>query len=507
MKVVLIRPPKYIIEGAYVYPPLPPLGIALIAGTLKAAGHFVKCIDGFGEAPQQFVTDEDIPVYSDRVLSNYRLIANGLSFQEIADRIPANVDVIGISAMFSINWPLDRALIKFLAKKFPKAKIIAGGESITGMAETCLKQVDSLYACVLGEGEETIIDLLNAIAQNRTLHSVDGIAFKDENGKVIKTSPRKRIRKIDDIPFPDWSDLPVYNYQKFVVVPNEKPRISLAVLATRGCPYECTFCTSPDMWGTRYFMRSPDNVIAEIEYMKETYGATHFEFYDLTAIIQKKWIVEFAQKIVEKNLKITWKIPGGTRSEAIDEEVAYWLKNSGCYFITYAPESGSPRLLKKIKKKVHLPSILRSVRDSKKQGMIVYLNMILGLPEETHLDIWKTMWFLFKCKLNGVDDVPIAFYRPYPGSHLFNELLKEGQITLDNDDFLIDSLFLIDTLINHQNYNKNVSDFWYKIYKPLVYFSFYGVDYIINPGKILRTLRNISEKNYESEMERKLAFK
>lgn len=506
MKIALIRPPKYMIEGTPSIPIIPPLGIALIAAVIKEAGFEVQAIDAIAEAPKQY-QKEYIPVNSKRIPEGYNLITMGLSFSEIALRIHKDVDAIAVSAMFSINWPADRALINYLSKIFPKAIFIAGGESITGMAEQCLKQVKALRVCVLGEGEETIIDLLSSLQAEKKLNEVPGIMFKDEENNIFKTIIRERIRHVDKVPFPAWELFPIQNYQRHMVFPGEEPRITLSILATRGCPYECTFCTSPDMWGTRYFMRKPENVVAEIEHAKENFGATNFEFFDLTAIIQKRWIIEFAKLLVEKNLSVTWKIPAGTRSEAIDQEVTYWLKKSGCYFITYAPESGSPRLLNLIKKKVSLPNIMQSMKYAKNEGMVVYINMILALPDENHLDVWKTFLFLIKCRLAGVDEMPFALFRPYPGSALFNRLISEGKIQVDNDDYVIDSLFIIDTLTEHQYYNTSISPFWYKIYMTLTYFAFYGVHYLRSPKKILRTIRNISDKNYETEMEKKLAFR
>jgi len=505
MKVCIIRPPKFMIEGTPVIPVIPPLGIALVAAALRDIGHDVKCIDAIAEDPHSFHY-EDIPVNSTKERPGYRLISMGLSFEDIASKIPDDTDVIGISAMFSINWPLDRALLKFLGKRFPNTFFIAGGESTTGMAEQCLKQVDKLNACVLGEGEDTVIELMEALKSGIELSAVPGIIFKDKNGTIVKTAPRARIRNVDKIPVPAWDLFPVENYQRHAVIPGETPRITLSILATRGCPYKCTFCTSPDMWGTRYFMRKPENVVAEIEFVKEKYGATNFEFFDLTAIIQKRWIISFAKLLVEKNLNVTWKIPAGTRSEAIDEEVTYWLKKSGCYFITYAPESGSPRLLEIIKKKVSLPNIMQSMKYAKKQEMIVYINMIMALPDETHTDIFKTFWFLLKCKIAGVDEMPFAIFRPYPGSALFDRLLQEGKIQVDNDDYVIDSLFIIDTLTEHQYYNTKIHPFWYKIYMALAYTAFYGFDYIKDPAKIIRMIHNISEKKFDTELERKLSF-
>jgi radical SAM superfamily enzyme YgiQ (UPF0313 family) len=495
------------IHGTQPIPIIPPLGLALIAAVIKTAKHDVIAIDAIAEAPNQF-QDEDIPLYINySKIKGFKLISMGLSFDEISQKIPLDIDVIAISSMFSINWPLDRALMNFLSKKFPNAFFVSGGESTTGMAAQCLKQVPALKACVLGEGEETIVDLLSAIELGRDLSEVQGIIFKNSSHEIIKNAPRPRIKNINDVPFPAWEYLPIENYQKHQINPDEEPRITLSIMATRGCPYTCTFCTSPDMWGTRYYMRTPENVIAEIEYVKENFGATNFEFFDLTAIIKKDWIIAFSKLLIEKNLGITWKIPAGTRSEAIDAEVAYYLKKSGCYFITYAPESGSPRLLKLIKKKVSLKGIMQSVTDSKSEGMIVYLNMILGLPDETHSDILKTLVFMAKAKLAGVDDMPLAVFRPYPGSALFDRLVKEGQLDVDKDDYVVDSLFIIDSLKEQQIYNKSVSKFWYKIYVPLAYASFYGIELLLKPIKGLKSIRKLLANNIDSELKRKLTRK
>lgn len=504
MKVCIIRPPKYMIHGTRPISIIPPLGLALIAASIKAAKHDVIAIDAIAEAPNQF-QDEEIPLNINcSKTKGFKLISMGLSFDEISQKIPLDVDVIAISSMFSINWPLDRALVNFLSKKFPNAFFVSGGESTTGMAEQCLKQAPALKACVLGEGEETVVDLLNAIEVGRDLAEVQGIMYKNTSHEIIKTVPRARIKNLNDIPFPAWELLPIENYQKHQINPDEEPRITLSIMATRGCPYICTFCTSPDMWGTRYYMRTPENVIAEIEYVKEKFGATNFEFFDLTAIIKKDWIIVFSKLLIEKNLGITWKIPAGTRSEAIDAEVAYYLKKSGCYFITYAPESGSPRLLKLIKKKVSLKSIMQSVVDSKSEGMIVYLNMILGLPDETHADIWKTFVFMAKAKLAGVDDVPLAVFRPYPGSALFERLVKDGELDVDTDDYVVDSLFIIDSLKGQQIYNKSISKFWYKIYVPLAYVSIYVVELLLNPKKLFAFVKKLWTKDVDSEFKRKL---
>jgi radical SAM superfamily enzyme YgiQ (UPF0313 family) len=512
MNTCLIVPHRLIVDG-YIYPEAyPPLGLALIAGTLKNAGHRVTVIDAIGEAPVQHnIFNHNIK--SKKLPENKSLFTLGLSSEQITARIPADTEVIGFSCMFSFNWLAAREMINYISSKFPDVKFIAGGEHVSGSPEQCLRDCPSLSACVIGEGEETVLHLLQAFEKNAGLSSVESIVYQ-QNGNTIKTARRTRLKNLEEIPFPAWELFPVHNYQNHKRSDESKEsETSLPLLATRGCPFICTFCTSPDMWGTRYYMRSPQHVIAEIEYLKTTFNATIIEFFDLTAIIKKDWIIEFCKLLLERNLNIGWRIPAGTRSEAIDAEVAYYLKKSGCYQITYAPESGSPRLLKLIKKKVNLNNMLRSIKDSKEQGMIVYLNMIMGLPDETHLDIWKTTWFLIKCARLGVDNVPLHMFRPYPGSVLFDRVLKENKIQVDNDDYLVDSLFTIVTSFENPGdkwqityYNNNLSKGWYEFYYRAMLICFYASGYILRTSNIIKSAQNILSDNYKNSFERKLAM-
>ncbi|MCF8256202.1 MAG: B12-binding domain-containing radical SAM protein [Flavobacteriales bacterium] len=503
LRICLIRPPKLMVEGTVRMESHPPLGLALVGAALRDAGHDVSAIDGISEILDQY-NRENIELIGTALPAGVNFVTMGLSFSQIEERIPPGVDIIAISSMFSINWPADRALIAYLRTKRPEAVFIAGGESTTGMSEAVMRQSPALLACVLGEGEETATELVNAIEQGTDLSDVKGLLFRASDGTFVKTPPRSRIRNVDEMPIPAWDLLPVGNYQRHTVIPGETPRKTLALMATRGCPYQCTFCTSPDMWGTRYYMRSPMNVINEIEYVRDRYGVTNFEFYDLTAIIQKKWIIEFAGLLISRNVNITWKIPAGTRSEAIDAEVADHLYRSGCYFITYAPESGSPALLRKIKKKVSLPSILESMAHTKGQDMQVWLNMILALPDETHADVWKTLWFLVKCRLRNVDEVSIAIFRPYAGSALFDRLVAEGTVSVDDDSHIVESILIISGLSDQRIYNPQISRPAYKVYAVLCHLAFYGTGYIIEPVRLVRAVTNLFTGNHDNQWEKRL---
>src|SRR5690606_7555506 len=126
----------------------------------------------------------------------------------------------------------------------------------------------------------------------------------------------------------------------------------------------------------RWISRDVEAVIAEIKLYVSRYGMNHIDFYDLTAVINKKFMVSFCQRLIEENLNLTWSMPSGTRSEALDQEVLSLLYQSGCTKLTYAPETGSERVAQLIKKRVNLNNMLKSMRTAVKEGIIVKANMV-----------------------------------------------------------------------------------------------------------------------------------
>ncbi|MCZ2393077.1 MAG: B12-binding domain-containing radical SAM protein [Chitinophagales bacterium] len=445
MKITLIRPPKVSVKDAPMVRPHPPLGLSLIAGVLKKAGHKVKLIDA---APYDTVYPFREKIFTEEKGSIRDIIIKGLSYEDIIARIPHDVEMVGVSCMFTTDWISDRSLIEHIKIKFPKAIIVSGGEHMTAIPEISLKQCPSLQIAIIGEGEDTILDLVDAIEQGKNLENVKGIVYKNENNEIIVNPRRARMVDIRNTPYPAWEELDLTLYPK-----HTGNTATLPILATRGCPFQCTFCSSPIMWGTKYIMRTPEEVITEMRYNIEHFHTNSFDFFDLTAIIKKNWVIEFAKLIKEEKLTIFWRIPAGTRSEAIDEEVTKALFESGCRFITYAPESGSVRLLKEIKKKVNLENLKQSMTFSKKNGLAVYSNMMIALPEETFYDQLQTMKFLMQLAKIGVDDIALAFYRFYPGSQLFHEAVEKKVLDPNKDDYIIDNINNFNRFIQSNPYS------------------------------------------------------
>lgn len=502
MQVVLIRPPQFIFRQSFAMNSTPPLGLAFVAAAIKAAGYRLTVIDAIGEAPMQ-INPVEFSINSRQQFKADNYATVGLSITEIIRQIPPDVRVIGISSMFSNNWLSDRHVIETVGKHFPNAVIVAGGESISAKPELWLQQTQELNVCVIGEGEETIVDFLSTVQKGEPLDSVEGIVYKVD-GDSIKTNPRrKRVRNIDELPLPAWEFFPLENYEKHEVKWSVTKRKSLPVMATRGCPYECTFCSSPHMWGTRYYMRSPQHVADEIESLQQKYRVGNFDFFDLTAIINRKWIIEFADEVQKRKLDITWQLPAGTRSEAIDEQVAKALRLSGCTDVTYAPESGSERMLDLVKKKVSLRKMLKSMSYANKEGLHIFINMILGLPDEKHSDVWKTAWFMVRCSWVGVHELGTAKFHPYPGSILFERLVKEGKIDLSTDDFFLNAISIA-AWKRSDYYNNNIKDVYYRLYFPLMYFIFYFTNFLFRPSRLWNIFKNIVNRKYSTRSERAL---
>ena len=489
--VSLIRPPTLVAKWAHTTPTCPPLGLAYLAGALAKAGHSVHAVDAVGAAPQSYVPTPDP-----------RFLSHGLDLESIVQRVQADTTVIGVSIMFSHEWPWIRDLLALLRGRFPDALIAAGGEHVTALPEFSLDECQAIDVIVVGEGEETFCDLIAAHEAGAALESVEGIFYRTDDG-AAETPARKRIRAIDDIPEPDWTIFPLeaYLHNGFGFGVNRGR--SMPILATRGCPYQCTFCSNPTMWGTRWVARSPQQVFDEMMAYKKTYKIDNFDFYDLTAIVKKDWVVKFTDIILESGEKFTWQLPSGTRSEAIDEEVSDRLYATGCRNMSYAPESGSMKTLVRIKKKIKLGPMKKSMRDAVRKNINCKANIIIGFPDETHRDIWQTLWFSMQMAAIGVHDMSISPFSPYPGSELFDDMRADGKIpTLDDHYFF--SLASYTDITSTQSCSEHVSNRALGIYRILGMAAFYMVSYLARPSRMFVTLRNDFREHQESRLEMSL---
>ncbi len=494
MNVCLIRPPEAIaLNSASCNKPILPLGLAYLASALLKSDFNVQVIDSVGLAPNKY-----------ELFFNKKVRLLGLDQNEIINLIDSNSSMIGVSIMFSHNWPHVRELLNKIKQRYPKIPLVLGGEFATAMPEICFEE-SPIDVLATGEGEETIIELAKTFSSGSPeLDTINGIRYRKDE-QILINERRNRILNIDAIALPAWHlfNIDVYKENQFESgFRIEDAQAIMPMLATRGCPYSCTFCTSPNMWTTKYVTRNPKLVVDELEYNVKTYGVTNFPFQDLTAIIQKKWIVEFCEEIIKRDLKISWQLPSGTRSEVIDDEVADLLFKSGMKEMGYAPESGSDEIRKHIKKKVKAESLYASVRSAVKHKLKVQVFFIVGFPNETRKDVWKTIKMSAKMAWLGVQDVGMNHYMPLPGTEQLEKEFETGWAKTIGDDFYMIPLFGHSLKMeNWRKANKQFSSFELSLYVMFGFAMFYSVSFLRHPGKFFQFVGGLNSKTDTSRVQ------
>lgn len=465
----------------------PSLGVAYLLGSLKEHGHEVSAIDAFGEDVNRFA-----------VITNSRskgILINGIGAEQIVSMIPKRTDVIGLTCMFSNEWLYTKYIINRIKLNFPKVPIIAGGEHITAESYRSMISTPALTACSLGEGEETINELVDTLVAGKSLADIRGIAYFDENGNYRKTERRLRIRHLDDIALPSWEELPVENYLQAGLGNGTLQRRALPMLASRGCPYTCTFCSSASMWGIRWVSRNPKLVVDEIKLYIARYGINHIDFNDLTTVINRKWIIDFCQLLISEDLGITWSLSSGTRSEALDQEVLGYMKRAGIERITYAPESGSEKTLQRVKKKVDLDNMTRSIRASVKVGIYSRANLIFGLPDQTVFEALQSVAFATKLCVLGMYDIACMCFAPYPGSELFERMIREGRIRTDDayDEFLINNLTT--KITGMRSWSEHIPSWSMPLWTIGTTMLFYSFQFLLRPHRFFKMVYRLVKNN------------
>ncbi len=495
MKIALIHPPVFLnVHAMTALRPALPLGLAYVAASLRAAGHEIALVDAVAEAPDRVTRDELDP----------RIFRLGLSPEEISARIPDDCEAIGLTNMWSFSWPLVRRICRRLKQDHPDLPLVCGGEHFTGLPEFSMQQAP-IDVIVRGEGEEAAVEVFDRLQRGiREFPDVDGVVYREggaPGGRPIRTKERMRRRDLDDIPWPAWDLFDIETYNRHDLVAGLHAGRTIPILATRGCPYQCTYCSNPGMWTTRWYARTPAKVVDEIEYYVRRYRAENFPFQDLTAILKKDWIVEFCEELLRRNLRITWQFPSGTRCEVIDDEVARLLRLTGGRSLAFAPESGSERTRRLIRKQMKEESLMRAVRASVRNGLNITSFTVIGFPHDTEEDLKQTARLARRLAAAGIDDIAIGFFFPIPNTKLYDELVAAGRIDL-SDRFLLTPIFANDERCEEENnYCTALDAKRLTAWKYRILLNFYLVSVLTHPWRVPALFWNVLRGRETRKME------
>lgn len=415
-KVLLIMPPATI-SREYTKEIQPPLGLAYIAACLEK-DYTVKIVDAACEGWEKERKEDD----------NY--ITYGLTFEEIKELIlDFKPDVIGVSCLYSMQYK-NAHKVCAIAKEADNAIFtIMGGAHPTSLPAATL-QDSNVDAVILGEGDFTTRELLEALRKRAPLQSIDGLAYRD-NGRIVINPKTRFIQDLDQIPLPARHLLNMKKYFKINLPHGVSTRFSpnTPVITSRGCPANCIFCSIHCIWGRQYRARSVENIIAELKYLKDEFAVKEIQFEDDNLTFDKKRAAELFDRMIEEKLGLAWTTPNGVAMWSLDKELLLKMKQSGCYRLCLAIESGDQEFLSKtIKKPLNLEKVKELLRWINEYKFETDAFFVVGFPGETKEQLKNTFEFAARLK---VDNVTFYLATPYPGTELYNTSKEKGLLGKD----------------------------------------------------------------------------
>lgn len=334
---------------------------------------------------------------------------------------------------------------------------------------------------ILGEGEITLKELVNKLDKNENdFECIDGLAFR-KDGKTIKTSPRQILKELDTLPMPAWDLININDYKDIWLTHNKY--FSLNIATTRGCPFKCNWCAKP-IYGNRYNVRSPQNVIDEIIFLQKSFGVDHFWMCDDIFGLKPGWVQEFRDLVNINGLKFKYKIQSRV-DLLLKEDTISALAQSGAETVWVGAESGSQKILDSMDKGTTIEEINTATKLLKKNHIRVAFFLQFGYPGETKEDIKKTIEMVLNLM---PDEIGISVSYPLPGTKFFENVkdqLKTKSNWTDSDEL---ALMFRNTF--PPAYYKRLHRYVHKVYRKRI-----GLKSILN---IIRNPLSVSVKNLRS---------
>lgn len=401
MKVVLIVPPGgYYAERWQKGSLMPSLGIGYIASVLEKNNFDVKIIDARVEGYTQ---------------AKLIKVLNGL-----------NPDVAGIT--FTTENRFDAFdTMKKIREAIPNVILVAGGPHVSLAAEDTLLHITELDYIVRGEGEYSFLELLRSLMDGKGPEDVQGISFR-KDGRVIHNPPVLLIKNLNEVPFPARHLFPWDKYNFTLEVPGKGNLKAANIMTSRGCPYGCNFCATSNMWGRSCRMRSPENIIEEVELLVDRYRAKAIWIFDDTFTVSKRRVYSFCDLLKNRKLSINWFCE--VRVDTVNRDLLATMKDTGCFSVGFGVESGSQRIIDEvIKKKIKLEDVKRVTEWCEELGIMTNPFFIFSHPEETMDDIVMTMDMIRTWPKNS--SISLSLLHVYPGTPLERVAKEKGILPED----------------------------------------------------------------------------
>ncbi|MEN8190343.1 MAG: radical SAM protein [Thermodesulfobacteriota bacterium] len=319
---------------------------------------------------------------------------------------------------------LDGVAITEQAKSIlPRIRSVFGGPHVSALKEVLLTDYPPVDFLVVGEGEETLYQLMTE--EEDTIESIEGLVYRDSDSQPVFSGYRKKLLELDELPFPayeklegypEFYQLPIFNYPK---APNT------SMISSRGCPYACSYCDR-SVFRRSFRYNSAEYLFRHVVYLREKFNIRHINFYDDQFTFNRDRVEEFCDLMIKSPLKITFNC--AVRGDHIDLELLQLMKKAGCWMISLGIETGDENLLNQHKHKGNLKLLSEKIYLIKKAGIRVKGLMMIGLPGETERTVKKSMEYVFS---HPIDDINLAKFTPFPGSPLYQNIHDLGEFDED----------------------------------------------------------------------------
>jgi magnesium-protoporphyrin IX monomethyl ester (oxidative) cyclase len=420
MNVVLFNPPAQFTSREDISI-LPPLGLLYIGAILEKGGHHVQIVDCMAEGwrhPQK--TQKGAEVSYDIGIDDAYLT------RLIKD---LSTGVVGISCLFATAEQCTMDLARRIKRINNRIKVVVGGTNATVRYERLMQELSIDYI-VLGEGDYVFNTFVTSIEKGEDVTTLTGLVYRDNDHQIHVTTGVNRVSNLDELPFPAYhllaNSVEEYFQGNFAgLVLNKRV---LPVCTTRGCVINCVFCAGKNQFGI-WRHRSPENVIAEIEYLKTKYNVKEIAFTDSNINVNKHQFVKFLNLMDERKMNVNWVPWGGIFIKTFSPDIVGLMKKTGCHSVYLSVEHGNLEMQKYIGKIVPLNQVKAIVAECRKYGIWTHGNFVLGLPGETHASINDCFDYAVKAQF---DSVSFHIAIPLPGSRFYEEVKTSIDLNSQN---------------------------------------------------------------------------
>jgi magnesium-protoporphyrin IX monomethyl ester (oxidative) cyclase len=420
MRVLLVNPRQTFYPGSDLPAGNLPLGLLYLAAVLETAGHEVSILDEFMSSSSSIWK------------SNEKTIIGMPNWKIKEELRKTNPHVVGVSNPFTSQVENAISICNIVKAANPQILTVVGGPHVSAVPLQFLEEAKNADIAVVGEGEQTLLDIVTSLERQQAISTVLGIAYR-RGAEVLRTPPRPLLQNLDELPFPAYHlvDMEQYLKPRGIGYRSFKDR-SISMITSRGCPFNCCFCSVHLHMGKPFRAHSAAYVVKHVEYVVKKYRVKTIFFEDDNLTLDTDRFEAICDKIIAQGIKVNWETPDGVRADCLTPQLLRKMKQSGCTSLFFGIESGDQKVLDNvIGKSLDLKKVIDVAKTCEELELKTGAFYIIGFPGEKKENMLKTVEFALRLRVDYNVGMHLFVATPSIGTRLFEECRKEGYIRGD----------------------------------------------------------------------------